>query len=56
MGKRFILRQGIAWFFVQKVHKPVKSSQKYLLFDIVHINEFMVGGKEDGRQGRSMIQ
>jgi len=53
MGKRFDIRQGTAWFFMQKVRKAMKSSQKYPLSEIVHVDEFTVGGKEDGKQGRS---
>ena len=53
MGKRFDIRQGTAWFFMQKVRKAMKSSQKYPLSEIVHVNEFTVGGKEDAKQGRS---
>ncbi len=53
MGKRFDIRQGTAWFFMQKVRKAMKSSQKHPLSEIVHVDEFTVGGKEDGKQGRS---
>jgi hypothetical protein len=31
----------------------MKCSQKYPLTEIVHIDEFTVGGKEEGKQGRS---
>jgi hypothetical protein len=30
MDKRFSIRQGTAWYFMQKVRKAMKSSQKYL--------------------------
>lgn len=53
MGKRFSIRQGTAWFFMQKVRKAMESSQKYPLAELVHVDEFTVGGKEDGKQGRS---
>ncbi len=53
MGKRFEIRQGTAWYFMQKVRKAMKSSQKYPLSEIVHVDEFTVGGKEEGKQGRS---
>jgi len=53
MGKRFEIRQGTAWFFMQKVRKAMKSSQKYPLSKLVHVDEFTVGGKEEGKQGRS---
>jgi len=53
MGKRFSIRQGTAWYFMQKVRKAMESSQKYPLTKIVHVDEFTVGGKEQGKQGRS---
>ena len=53
MGKRFEIRQGTAWYFMQKVRKAMQSSQKYPLSEIVHVDEFTVGGKEEGKQGRS---
>jgi transposase-like protein len=53
MGKRFSLRQGTAWYFMQKVRKAMKSSQKYPLETLIHVDEFTVGGKEEGKQGRS---
>ncbi len=53
MGKRFNIRQGTAWYFMQKVRKAMESSQKYPLKKIVHVDEFTVGGKEEGKQGRS---
>ena len=53
MGKRFEIRQGTAWFFMQKVRKAMQSSQKYPLSKLVHVDEFTVGGKEEGKQGRS---
>ena len=48
MGKRFSIRQGTAWYFMQKVRKAMKSSQNYPLSELVHVDEFTVGGKEDG--------
>ena len=53
MGKRFEIRQGTAWYFMQKVRKAMKSSQKYPLTELVHVDKFTVGGKEQGKQGRS---
>ena len=53
MGKRLSIRQGTAWYFMQKVRKAMKSSQKYPLEKIIHVDEFTVGGKEEGKQGRS---
>ncbi|WP_395052062.1 IS1595 family transposase [Flavobacterium sp.] len=53
VGKRYGISQTTAWFFMQKVRVAMKSSHKYPLSEIVHVDEFVVGGKEDGKQGRS---
>lgn len=53
MGKRFDLRQGTAWYFMQKVRKAMKSSEQFPLASLVHVDEFTVGGKEEGKPGRS---
>ncbi|MGE6354233.1 IS1595 family transposase [Flavobacterium sp. NPDC079362] len=53
IGKRYGISQTTAWFFMQKVRVAMKSSQKYPLSNIVHVDEFVVGGQEDGKQGRS---
>ncbi|MEN9907182.1 MAG: hypothetical protein RLZZ540_323 [Bacteroidota bacterium] len=53
VGKRYGISQTTAWFFMQKVRFAMQSSQKYPLSEIVHVDEFVVGGKEDGKQGRS---
>jgi hypothetical protein len=56
IGKRYGISQTTAWFFMQKVRVAMKSSQKYPLSEIVHVDEFVVGGKEDGKQAEVMIQ
>jgi hypothetical protein len=43
MGKRFSIRQGTAWYFMQKVRKAMKISQKYPLEKLIHVDEFTVG-------------
>ena len=53
MRKRFNIRQGIAWYFKQKFRKAMKSSQKYALPELVHVDEFTVVGKEEVKQETS---
>ncbi len=53
MGKRYDLRQGTAWYFMQKVRRSMASSKQFTLREIVHVDEFTVGGKEEAKQGRS---
>lgn len=53
MDKHFGIRQGSAWFFMQKVRKAIKGSRKWPLSELVHIEEFVVGGQEKIKNGRS---
>jgi transposase-like protein len=53
LAERYGISQTSMWFFMQKVRKAMESSKKYPLTDLVHVDEFTVGGKEDGKQGRS---
>ena len=41
--------------FLQKVRVAIKSSQKYPLTEIVYADEFVIGGKEDGKQVKVTI-
>jgi len=50
---RYGISQPTAWYFMQKVRIATKSSQQYKLTDLVHVDEFCIGGKETGKQGRS---
>ena len=53
LAERYGISQTSMWFFMQKVRKAMESSKKYPLSDLVHVDEFTVGGKEGGKQGRS---
>lgn len=53
LGQRYGVSQTSTWFFMQKVRKAMESSKKYPLSDLVHVDEFTVGGQEGGKQGRS---
>lgn len=53
MGKRYGIRQGTAWYFMQKVRRAMESGKQFPLSEIVHVDEFTVGGKEEGKRGRS---
>lgn len=50
---RYGISQPTAWYFMQKVRIATKSSQQHKLIDLVHVDEFCIGGKETGKQGRS---
>jgi len=53
MGKRFSICQGAAWYFMQKVKKAMKSGHKHPLSQLILVDEFIVGGKEEDKQGRN---
>jgi len=50
IGKRYGISQTTAWFFMQKVRDTMQSSEQHLLTNRVHVDEFVVGGKEDRKQ------
>ena len=48
-----IIAEQSASLFMQKVREAMKSSENHPLTGIVHVDEFVVGGKESGKPGRS---
>jgi len=53
MGVRFGVRENTARLFMHKVREAMKSSENNPMDGIVHIDEFVVGGKEEDKPGRS---
>ena len=53
LAKRYGITQKTAWLFTQKVKIAMKSSKLYPMQGEVQVDEFVVGGKETGKQGRS---
>lgn len=53
MGVRFGVTEKTARLFMHKVREAMKSSEQYPIGGIVHVDEFVVGGKEKGKVGRS---
>ncbi len=53
IAERYGISQTTAWFFMQKIRMTMESGKKYPLSELVHVDEFTVGGKEEGKQGRS---
>ena len=52
-GARFGVTEKTARLFMHKVREAMKSSENYPMDGIVHIDEFVIGGKEKGKVGRS---
>lgn len=53
LSNEFELRQMTCWAFKQKLQQAMKSSLKSPLTGIVHVDEFVIGGPEEGKKGRS---
>ncbi len=50
---RFGVTEKTARFFMHKVREAMKSSENHPMDGTVHVDEFVVGGKEKGKVGRS---
>lgn len=53
LSSEFELRQKTCWAFKQKVQEAMKSSIQSPLKGTVHADEFVIGGPEEGKKGRS---
>jgi hypothetical protein len=52
LSRKLVLRQKTCWHFKRKVMKAMESSGNHLLHGNVDVDEFFVGGQEDGKKGR----
>jgi transposase-like protein len=50
---RFGIGERTSRMFMQKIREAMKSSGNFPMTGIVHVDEFVVGGYEEGKQGRS---
>ncbi len=53
MAKRLNIRSTTAWLFMHKVRISMKSSERFPITGTVIVDEFVFGGKEDLKPGRS---
>lgn len=53
IGVRFGVTEKTARLFMHKVREAMKSSRSHPIEGNVHIDEFVIGGKEKGKVGRS---
>ena len=53
VGVRFGITEKTARLFMHKVREGMKSSGKYPMDKRVEVDEFVIGGREDGKVGRS---
>ncbi len=52
-AKRYGVTRKTSWLFMHKVRKAMQSSETMPIKGTVHVDEFVVGGKETMRPGRS---
>lgn len=52
LSHEFELRQKTCWMFKWKIQQAMQSSQKYPL-ENAHVDEFVIGGPEENKRGRS---
>lgn len=55
IGTRFGVIEKTARLFMHKVWEALKSSENHPIEGIVHIDEFVIEGREKGKEGRSII-
>lgn len=53
MSHRFGVTEKTARLFMHKIREAMRSSENYPIDGNVHIDEFVIGGKEEGKVGRS---
>lgn len=53
LSSEFELRQKTCWAFKRKVQLAMRSSLKSPLTGMVHVDEFVICGPEEGKKGRS---
>jgi len=53
VAKRYSISPTTAWTYMHKVRKAMESSQQQPMEGDVHVDEFVYGGKENLKQGRS---
>ena len=53
LSNEFELRQKTCWEFKWKIQQAMQSSKLHLINGIVHVDEFYIGGEEEGKRGRS---
>lgn len=53
MAVRYGISRKTAWLFMHKIRKVMKSNEQDPMDGDVQVDEFTIGGKEEGKQGRS---
>jgi len=53
VARRYGITQKTAWLFMQKVRTAMQSSKSFPMEGAVHVDEFVVGQKEQNKPGRT---
>lgn len=53
VAKRYSITRKTAWYFMQKVRLAMESSNNFPIEETVQVDEFVFGGRESLKQGRS---
>jgi transposase-like protein len=53
LSEEYELRQKTCWDFKLKIQQAMQSSCMHPLNGVVHVDEFYIGGEEEGKPGRS---
>lgn len=53
LSQEYELRQMTCWEFKWKIQQAMRSSLQYPLSGLIHVDEFYIGGEEEGKRGRS---
>ena len=53
VARCYEISRQTAHYFMHKVREAMKSSESHKMNDRVQVDEFTIGGKEEGKQGRS---
>lgn len=54
LAEEYAMRQKTVWEFKRKIQTAMQSSGAHLLDGVVHVDEFYIGGEEEGVLGRSL--
>ena len=54
LAEEYAMRQMTCWNFKRKIQEAMRSSGRYPLDGVVHVDEFYIGGEEEGVMGRSL--
>jgi len=53
LSQRYGITRKTAWAFSHKIRLGMESKGDHPMEGLVHVDEFVIGGKENGKQGRS---